>query len=297
MVVVPAMRNTARIETALLLLLSLLINPAWAAAPPPDDLLVRGQRLFAIGGCGNCHSTEEGPALAGGDPLRTPFGTFYPPNITPDRETGIGGWSDEDFIRALKKGISPQGYPYYPAFPYTSFSHMHDDDLRALKAYLDTIRPVKRPSPEHDLPFPFNLRDDLWVWRWLFFRPKELQPDPAHSQRWNRGAYLVEGPGHCAQCHTPRNLLGALDHNRSYAGSVLGEMHVPNITSDPEYGIGEWSEADLLYFFQTGMEPDGDTVSGEMAKVIRNGISKLPEEDQRAIIEYLKSLPPIATEP
>jgi len=166
------MKNTARIEILLWLLVALLVPAAQGGDRPLPDVVARGRLLFAIGGCSNCHTAEGGPELAGGDPLKTPFGTFYPPNITPDRETGIGGWSDEDFIRALKQGISPQGTPYYPAFPYTSFTHMHDDDLRALKAHLDTLRPVNRPSPEHDLPFPFNVRAGLWAWRWLFFRPQ-----------------------------------------------------------------------------------------------------------------------------
>ncbi|MBN2701923.1 MAG: cytochrome c [Methylothermaceae bacterium] len=268
-----------------------------ARAGTSEALLARGENLFFIGGCGHCHTAEDGPMLAGGDPLKTPFGTFYPPNITPDPETGIGNWSEKDLTRALREGISPHGQPYYPAFPFISYTLMKDEDLTALKAYLDTVPPIRHQTPAQELSFPFSVRSGLWGWRWLFFRPGRFQPDPMRSAQWNRGAYLVQGPGHCGECHTPRNWMGALDRSRAYAGSVLGELNAPNITPDPEYGIGEWSETDLLYFFETGMKPDGDTASGEMAKVIRKGISKLPEEDLRAIIEYLQSLPPIAAEP
>ncbi len=290
------MKSIARIDLKLWVAW-LLLWAGWLWAAEREELVQRGEKLFAIGGCGNCHTAEGGPTLAGGDPLKTPFGTFYPPNITPDPETGIGKWSEEDFIRALREGLSPEGQPYYPAFPFTSYTRMNVQDIRALKAYLATLPAVRRKPRDHELRFPFNVRLGLWVWRWLFFRPERFRPDPFRSEQWNRGAYLVEAVGHCGECHTPRNWLGALDRSRAYGGAVLGEIRAPNITPDPDHGIGEWSEAQLLDFFQTGMKPDGDTASGEMAKVIRNGTAKLPVEDLRAIIEYLKSLPPIASEP
>ncbi len=286
------MSGIAKIKPKVLGVLAVLLAGSAVAAETSQ-----GEKLFAIGGCSNCHTAKDGPILAGGDPLETPFGTFYPPNITPDPETGIGNWSEEDFIRALREGISPQGQPYYPAFPFTSYTRMTLADLKALKAYLDTVPAVRRKTPSHALHFPFNVRAGLWGWRWLFFRPERFKPDSFRSEQWNRGAYLVEAVGHCGECHTPRNWFGALDRSRSYGGAMLGELRAPNITPDPDYGIGEWSKADLLYFFQTGMKPDGDTASSEMAKVIRNGTAKLPEEDLRAIIEYLKSLSPIASEP
>ncbi|HEB78264.1 MAG TPA: c-type cytochrome [Methylothermaceae bacterium] len=287
------MRRIARIE----LLWALLVLTLPAVWGEDQGAVARGRLLYAIGGCTNCHTAEEGEELAGGDPLPTPFGVFYPPNITPDPDYGIGAWSDTDFIRAMQEGISPHGHPYYPAFPYPSYTRMRESDLKDLKAFLDTIPAVKRPSRPHELRFPFNIRSGLWLWRWLYFRPARFRPDPFRSQRWNRGAYLVEGPGHCGECHTPRNFLGGPDRTRAYAGSVLGEIRAPNITPDPEFGIGEWSDGDLLYFFQTGIRPDGDSVSGAMAKVIRNGTAKLPETDLRAIIEYLRSLKPVAWEP
>lgn len=289
------MRNTVKIELWLLLLLT--FAPLIRAAAPDEARLARGKQIYAIGGCGNCHTAEGGAELAGGDPLKTPFGTFYPPNITPDRATGIGAWTAADFRRALREGVSPTGMPYYPAFPFTSYTRMTDEEIQALKTYLDTVTPVNRSSRDHDLQFPYNLLSGLWIWRRLFFQPGPFRPDPFRSQRWNRGAYLVEGPGHCGECHTPRNWLGAPDRSRRYGGAVLGEIKAPNITPDPDHGIGAWSDSDLLYFFQTGVKPDGDTVSGEMAKVVRNGTSHLPEADLRAIIEYLRSLPAVPSAP
>ncbi|MCX8048999.1 MAG: cytochrome c [Methylohalobius sp.] len=290
------MKNIARIDFKLWAVgLLLWVGAVWAAER--EDLIRRGEKVFLLGGCGNCHTAESGPLAAGGEPLITPFGTFYPPNLTPDPETGIGKWSEEEFIQALQEGISPEGQPYYPAFPFTSYTKMSVRDIRALRAYLKALPAVKRRAPEHELRFPFNLRPGLWVWRWLFFRPERFKPDPFRSETWNRGAYLVEAIGHCGECHTPRNFLGALDWDRAYGGAVLGEIKAPNITPDPDYGIGEWSREDLSYFLKTGIKPDGDTASGEMAKVIRGGTARLDEADLAAIIEYLTSLRPIASDP
>ncbi len=276
----------SRLPRRQVVLLSMAVLTATASP------LQEGRELFLIGGCSSCHTGEGGALLAGGDPLKTPFGTFYPPNITPDPETGIGRWREGDFLRAMQEGISPEGKPYYPAFPYPSYTKMGEEDLKALWRYLQTIPPVRRRSPDHDLHFPFNLRSLLWPWRWLFFKAERFRPDPSRSERWNRGAYLVEGPGHCGECHTPRNLLGAPVRKLAYGGAVLGEIEAPNITPS-ECGIGAWSDRDLLLFFQTGIKPDGDVAGGEMAKVIRDGLSKLPEEELRAIITYLRSLPPV----
>ncbi|MCB2011401.1 MAG: cytochrome c [Geminicoccaceae bacterium] len=271
-------------------------SSALAQNQPAD----RGELLFDIGGCTNCHTTREGPALAGGDPIVSPFGTFYPPNITPDAATGIGGWSDADFIKAMREGISPEGDPYYPAFPFTSYTHMSDADLIALKGYLDTIEPVEASSPDHELKMPvwpyldipLDLRVALWGWRWLFFEPERFEPVADRDEVWNRGAYLTLGPGHCAECHTPRNLFGALDHARDWSGNPDGAEgeNVPAITADAA-GIGDWSEGDLSLFLQLGMLPDGDFAGSGMAKIINNGTSKLPDEDRNAIITFLKNLP------
>ncbi|MCX8099767.1 MAG: cytochrome c [Geminicoccaceae bacterium] len=270
----------------------LAIAAAAPARAATAEGLARGELLFHIGGCTNCHTAKDGPLLAGGDPLETPFGKFWAPNITPDPETGVGRWSEDDFLRAMRFGKAPDGSAYYPAFPYTSYARMSDPDLRALWAYLQTIPPVRREDRPHELSFPFNLRWGLHLWQWAFHDPTPLQPDPSKSEAWNRGAYLVEGPGHCAECHTPRTFWGALDHSRAYAGGRLGKEVIPNITSDPAKGIGKWSTNDLLGLLVIGIKPDGDFVGGDMAKVVRNGTAKLPESDREAIAEYLRSLPP-----
>jgi mono/diheme cytochrome c family protein len=268
-----------------------LAASALSAADP--DLAAKGQQVFNIGGCTNCHTAKGGELLAGGDPLVTPFGTFHPPNITPDRETGIGGWSEADFIRAMREGRAPDGGAYYPAFPYTSYTRMSDEDLVALKAYLDTVPPVSQAAPPHELSFPYNQRWAIGLWQAAFFTPERFQPDQARDSAWNRGAYLVLGPGHCAECHSPRNSLGVLDWDRAFAGGDLGgpKGKVPNITSNPDDGIGKWSEGDLTTALSLGMLPNGDFLGGEMGKIVANGTGKLPPEDLRAIVAYLKSLP------
>lgn len=267
-----------------------------AAAPPATAAdpatLARGELLFHIGGCTNCHTAKNGPLLAGGDAIVSPFGSFYAPNITPDPETGIGGWSEADFVRAMREGRSPDGAPYYPAFPYTSYTRTSDEDLKALKAHLDTIPPVRQEAKPHELSFPFNQRWGMNAWQAAFFEPARFEPDPTKDATWNRGAYLVEGPGHCQECHTPRSFYGVLDRDRAFAGGQLGRERVPNITSDPEVGIGKWSEDDIGTVLKLGMLPDGDFVGSDMAKVVNNATSKLPDEDIAAIATYVKSLPP-----
>jgi mono/diheme cytochrome c family protein len=259
-----------------------------SAVMAEEDAIARGELLFNIGGCTNCHTAKDGPVLAGGDPIRTPFGTFHAPNITPDPDTGIGAWSEADFLRAMREGIAPNGAAYYPAFPYTSYAAMPEADLKALKAYLDTIEPVAQENRPHRLAFPYNLRAGLHLWQWAFFDPVPFSPRPDRTMEWNRGAYLVNGPGHCQECHTPRGWTGALDRERAFEGSDLGEGigRVPAITPT-EQGIGDWSADDLLLFFQLGMMPDGDFAGGEMGKVVSNATAKLPDADRQAIVDYL----------
>jgi mono/diheme cytochrome c family protein len=264
--------------------------PAHAAEPV---LVERGKLVFHIGGCTDCHTRKDGPLLAGGDPLQTPFGTFHAPNITPDPETGIGGWSEAEFIRAMREGVSPEGHPYYPAFPYTSYTKTSEEDLKALRAYLDTIPPVKQASRPHELAFPYNQRWAMRFWQMAFFEPERFAPDPSRDAAWNRGAYLVQGLGHCGECHTPRDSMGVVDPSRALAGAVLGKEKVPNIRNDPKGGLANWSEGDVVTLLQLGMTPDGDFVGSEMAKVVKNNTGPLPEEDLRAIATYLKSLPPL----
>ena len=268
---------------------------AWAAAPAQaadPGTLARGELLFHIGGCTNCHTAKDGALLAGGDAIASPFGNFYAPNITPDPETGIGRWSEADFVHAMREGRGPDGAPFYPAFPYTSYTRMSDGDLAALKAYLDTVPPVRQASRPHELPFPFNQRWGMYLWQWAFFQPARFAPDPEKDEAWNRGAYLVEGPGHCQECHTPRTFYGVLETDRAFTGTTLGKEKVPNITSNPEVGLGKWSEGDIGTLLQFGMTPDGDFVGSDMAKIVNNGTSKLPDEDVAAIAGFVRSLPP-----
>jgi mono/diheme cytochrome c family protein len=271
-------------------LLALAAVSASVADPDPK----RGELIFNIGGCTSCHTAKGGQVLAGGDPLPTPFGTFYPPNITPDPETGIGRWSEADFTRAVRNGRGPDGTPLYPAFPYTSYTKLTDEDVSALWAYVHALPPVHQPSKPNQLSFPYSVRAGLNLWQDLFFEPGRFRPDPGHDAAWNRGAYLAEGPGHCEECHTPRGFMGQLEHDRAFAGAPnpSGKGKIPNITSDPEVGIGKWSKSDLTTEFTLGMLPNGDFVGQQMAEVVRNSTSKLPQEDVAALATYIKSLPP-----
>jgi mono/diheme cytochrome c family protein len=233
--------------------------------------------------------------LGGGLAIPSPFGTFYAPNISPDPADGIGRWSEADFVNAVTKGISPQGTHYFPAFPYTSYAHAKTNDVRDLFAYLKTLPAVSGKVRDHDLPFPFNIRRNVGIWKLLFMDDRPFVPDAAHSDKWNRGAYLVNSFGHCAECHSPRNFLGGIVTAQRFAGgpNPEGEGWVPNIT---EKGISDWSEKDIAYFLETGQTPDGDNAGGAMARVIRN-ISKLAPKDRDAIADYVKSLPPVEGPP
>jgi mono/diheme cytochrome c family protein len=275
----------------------------WLTAPPmmlavtepaytPD--LANGLTTFNAGGCSSCHAVPGQPdrtRLGGGLAIPSPFGTFYAPNISPDPVDGIGRWTEAEFVRAVTKGISPAGVHYFPAFPYTSYQHARPEDIRDLFAYLRTLVPVSGKVRDHDVPFPFNIRRNIGIWKWLFLDGKPFAPDAARSDRWNRGAYLVNSLGHCAECHSPRNLLGGIIAAQRFAGgpNPEGEGWVPNITQKE---LGEWSESDIAYFLETGQLPDGDSAGGSMARVIRN-ISQLNPADRAAISDYIKSLPPV----
>jgi mono/diheme cytochrome c family protein len=266
--------------------------------------LENGKYLFYAGGCASCHAAPASAKcddpnyadpfkLAGGRCLKSAFGTFYVPNITPDRRSGIGGWSDADFIRAMTEGVSPAGKDYYPTFPYTSYRHMKREDLLDIKAFLGTLKPVAGNVPPDDVSFPYNIRGGLQLWKWLYLDGGTFVPDPSKSAAINRGAYLVEGPGHCGECHTPRTSLGGMIKDKRLSGAPNPDAKgfVPNITPDPT-GIGSWSEKDIVYALETGFAPDGDAFGGSMAKVQEN-TAKLTPEDRQAIAAYLKSIPPI----
>jgi mono/diheme cytochrome c family protein len=258
--------------------------------------IARGEYIFNAADCLGCHTVPKtGQRLAGGRALKTPFGTFFTPNITPDRETGIGGWTDQDFIRALREGRSPNGTAYFPVFPYTSFTHLTDQDLRDLKAYLDAQPPVSQRNKPHEVSPPFGWRFLLPVWQALFLDKDGLPEETGRDERWKRGRYLVRAAGHCGECHSPRNFLGAVDHDRMLAGSPTGPegKAVPNITPDPEKGIGKWSEGEVTFLLEIGMQPDGDFVGDGMREVVENSTSKLTAEDRAAIAAYLRTVPPV----
>ncbi len=262
----------------------------------PD--LANGLTAFNAGGCSSCHAVPGQPdrtRLGGGLAIPSPFGTFYAPNISPDPVDGIGRWTEAEFVNAVTRGISPGGFHYFPAFPYTSYQHARIEDVIDLFAYLKTLAPVPGKVRDHDVPFPFNIRRNIGIWKLLFMDGKPFMPNAAHSDRWNRGAYLVNGLGHCAECHSPRNFLGGIIAKQRFAGgpNPEGEGWVSNIT---QKGIGDWSEKDIEYFLETGQTPDGDTIDGSMGRVIRN-TSQLSGEDRAAIAEYLKSLPPVEGPP
>lgn len=260
--------------------------------------LANGLVVFNAGGCSSCHAVPGQPdrtKLGGGLAIASPFGTFYVPNISPDPADGVGRWSEADFVTALTKGTSPEGTHYFPAFPYTSYQHARMSDLRDLFAYLKTLPPVSGKVRAHDVRFPFDIRRDIGIWKLLFMDGRPFVADAAKSPQWNRGAYLVNALGHCAECHSPRNFLGGIVASQRFAGGPDPEGHgwVPNIT---QKGLAEWSENDIAYFLETGMMSDGDSAGGSMASVIKN-TSQLSAEDRAAIAAYVKSLPPVEGPP
>ncbi|PWC56959.1 cytochrome c [Azospirillum sp. TSO22-1] len=284
-------------RAAVLLLLGLLTPVAARAGDPASpDPVRRGEYVFDAAGCLGCHTNEKGGGapLAGGRPLKTPFGTFYSPNITPDPVHGIGRWTDADFARALRSGHGREGEPLFPAFPYTSYTRMSDRDVADLKAYLSSRPASPAANRPHDLSAPFGWRFLLPVWQTLYLEEGPLKDDPARPAEWNRGRYLVEALGHCGECHSPRGWMGGVDSARALAGNPQGPEgdKVPNLRPGPK-GLADWSQGDVEAALEMGMLPDGDFVGGSMAEVVRNSTSKLTPADRRAIAVYLKSLPSV----
>jgi mono/diheme cytochrome c family protein len=264
-----------------------------SALPAHTPNAANGKTMFDAGGCVSCHGNnpEDRTLLGGGLALPSPFGTFYVPNISQNPVDGIGRWSEADFVSAMLKGTSPSGTHYFPAFPYSSYAKMKQEDVRDLFAYMKTLPQAAGKVREHDVPFPFNIRRNLGGWKFLFFDDKSFVADASKPAEWNRGAYLVNGPGHCAECHSPRNALGGVVASQRFAGgpNPEGEGWVPNIT---QKGLSGWSEGDIASFLESGLTPESDSVSGSMGRVIKN-TAQLSAADRKAMAVYLKSLPPI----
>lgn len=283
----------AVVAAAALWILTIPTSVPADALPVRNADLANGQAMFWAGGCSSCHAIPQQPdktRLGGGLALKSRFGTFYVPNISPDPNDGIGKWSEVQFVSAMIKGTA-EGEHLYPAFPYTSYAHMRIDDVRDLFAFLKTLPAVQGSVPEHDLRFPFSVRRALGLWKLLFFDATPFRPQPSRSEAWNRGAYLANGPAHCPECHSPRNALGGIIAGQRFAGgpNPSGEGWIPNIT---QKDLGDYSEKDIAYLLETGDMPNGDSVGGEMAEVVKT-ISQLSPADRNAIATYIKSLPPI----
>jgi mono/diheme cytochrome c family protein len=272
----------------------LLIAPLTALAQGDAK---RGEYLAKAGGCVGCHTEarEGATPFAGGRALKTPFGTFYGPNITPHPQAGIGRWSEADFARALHEGVRPDGANYYPAFPYTSFTRITDADVRDLWAYLRSLPPSAQPSRPHELGPLYRARFTLGIWKGLFFERGRFVADSQKNASVNRGAYLVQALGHCGECHTPRNFLGGAKKERFLAGGKLPDGGgTPNLTPAR---LKDWSEAELRDVLSSGLLPDGDVLGETMGEVVRNTTSQLTKADLDALIAYLRSLPPLPSEP
>jgi mono/diheme cytochrome c family protein len=274
----------------------LVTRPAVVTAselPAYTPAAANGKMIFDAGGCVSCHASkpDDRAILGGGMALPSPFGTFYVPNISQNPVDGIGRWSEADFVTAMLKGTSPSATHYFPAFPYNSYAKMKLEDVRDLFAYLKTLPQAAGKVRDHDVPFPFNIRRNVGGWKFLFFDDKPFVADASKSAQWNRGAYLVNGPGHCAECHSPRNALGGITTSQKFTGgpNPEGEGWVPNIT---QKGLSDWSEADLSDFLDSGVTPNFTSVSGPMGRVIKN-TSQLSAADRTAMAVYLKSLPPV----
>ncbi|MEO6921775.1 MAG: cytochrome c [Collimonas sp.] len=265
--------------------------PATAAADPAAQI-VRGAYLVRTGDCIACHTARGGKELVGGRAIQTPFGAIYSPNLTPDKDTGIGTWTAGDFWRALHNGKSKDGSLLYPAFPYTNYTKVTREDADAMFAYLRSVAPVPQKNLQPDLRFPYNNRVLLYGWRALYFRPGVYQPEKNQSAEWNRGAYLVQGLGHCSACHTTRNALGGTDLKAELGGGFIPVInwYAPSLTSDDEIGLGDWDIEHITGLLKNGVSPRG-TVLGPMAEVVGASLQHLSDADVGAMALYLKSLP------
>lgn len=267
-----------------------LLNLALAQT---NEQIQAGRYLVHAAGCRDCHTQKGGRDFAGGLQLPTPFGTFITPNITPDPETGIGKWTQSDFQKALRHGVSPDGKVFYPAFPYTSFTYITDSDAENIYHYLRTVPSVHQINPHNRLNFPFDQRWTLEGWQWINFSEGPYKDDPAQTSEWNRGAYLVKAVLHCAECHTPRNVMGGLENSKWLAGSnlVFSGKTPPNLTPDPTTGL-QWNKDQWVNFLSSGFTPNHREMAAEMALVIRE-TTGLTDEDRAAMATYMITVPPV----
>ena len=288
------MSTSSRVSIRLAWLLALSMSGV-ALAQTPDNAaqIERGRYLATAADCIACHTVDFAKPFAGGVPIPTPFGQIIAPNITPDPETGIGSWTDEEFYRAMHEGVGKNGENLYPAFPYDAFTKLSRDDVLAIKAYLFTLAPIRQDNPASELKFPFNQRWILSGWKLLNLRKGELQADPGKDAAWNRGAWLVEALAHCGTCHTPRDFSMGSDDSRKFAGGAVGSWQAYNITPDPVSGIGDWSDDELVQYMRTGKVAGKGGAAGEMGVAVEHSLSQLPEQDLRDIVTYLRAQKPI----
>jgi mono/diheme cytochrome c family protein len=265
-------------------------------AEPSADTIARGKALTEAGDCASCHTADPSKPFAGGKRIDTPFGVIYSPNLTPDRDTGIGGWSDEEFYRALRYGVRRDGSRYYPAFPYPNFTRMIRDDLLAIRAYLATLTPVNNRPPPPQLRWPLNYRVVMRAWDFVFFRPGIFEPNQQKSAEWNRGGYLVTGAAHCGVCHTPKNMFGADKRGSAFGGGLVQGWFAPRLDGAERSGLKSWSVDDIAEYLASGRNGKSHA-GGLMAEVVVNSTSKMSDQDIRAIAVYLKDLPAGAPEP
>jgi mono/diheme cytochrome c family protein len=264
-----------------------------AQQKPDAAVIAHGRYLATAGDCQACHTTDPAKPMAGGYPVTTPVGTIYSANITPDNETGIGTWTDDDFVRSLQQGIAKDGSNLYPAFPYDSYTLLSRDDILAIKAYLFSLKPIHQAVPANRLIFPFNQRWILWGWKLLNLRDTRFQPDSSKSPAWNRGAYLVEALEHCGTCHTPRTLTMGMDTRRKLSGGSVGPWMAFNVTPDLVSGIGQWSENDLISYLSSGIASGKAWAAGPMAEAVEHSLAHLTREDLKASVLYLRDQKPI----
>jgi mono/diheme cytochrome c family protein len=268
-----------------------------ADATPTPELVARGEYLVKAADCAACHSVAGRKPFAGGLAFHLPFGTIYSTNITPDKETGIGSWSDDDFVRALHEGVAKDGSHLYPAFPYTSYTGLSREDAVAMKAYLFTVTPVNMPARPNELTFPFNQRWTLAFWNFAFLDQRRFRPDPTATDAQNRGAYLATALGHCGECHTPRNAGFAMETGRQFGGALLQGWHAYNITTDQAYGIGGWSDEQIADYLRYGHASGRGSAAGPMAEAVADSLQYLSPEDTQAMVAYLRRVEPQSGSP